>query len=1365
MAEYRVRWAAGKWGRAVSDVEETPTAQEKPDIEAIEVYCPAVNVINTEPNDNVVDLYSVGHEEVNRTMCDIGTEVPFQHTLRLLGPQGEVVRVSALFDGCAMVSVMCATVFEKIKHRLGHWSKSTMQLRMGNGVIVPSLATWQGRMQLGSTTVEGKFEVFNSGGSWGFLLGKPTLRLFHATQAYWPDTVSIQGSNGQIETLTNEIMKPRAVGDKPGVNLTLDVKQRDAVAGGPSEMNPPQREVPHITLSNDTETRIDKNNSPVYFTTAEVPNEAEEPVETLFTRKNNPRKPERVKRIIQEVKIGPDITSDQRQTIHEILEEYADCFALALKEVNVIPGAVHKLNIPEGTTFRTKIPPRSYNPDQRAFVNAKVDEMLEAGIIRPIHPSEVRFVAQTVLAQKAHDGQGLCIEMLKHKVNDQCLKHGFPNEFDIPPQPETNLDQQTKQTTPAKWRMCQDFGGINKVTEIAPVPQGDIRAKQLRLSGHRYIHVFDFAAGFYGIAVHPDSQPFITFFVEGRGYFAYIRMPFGVTGGPSEFGHVTGERFYDLIAKSILELFVDDGGMASDSFDEGITKLRTLLDRVRQEKMSLSPSKLKLFMTEAVFAGAQVGPQGVSPDSTKLTAIVDWPIPEDASHLEGFLGLTSYFRDLIKGYAQLESPLRNLLRQVPIPAGTKKHKYQQIMRSFKLKDVWTADHTKTFISLKSRLISEPVLSAPVYDGTPFILTTDGSKDAFAGVLSQRIKSTLPGGKEVTRLHPIAFASKRTSASEEKYKPFLLEFAALKFSFDKFSDIVYGYPVEVETDCQALRDVLMNDKLSATHARWRDGVLAHNIVDVRHIPGVTNIADGISRQYENIPKSGNDGSEWDVDSDWESGAGLIYNINYMSIPSDIQALRDRFANTPVFRDVVDALEGIQSGSSLRERKRARHRAAKYMIEEGKLWFVGGGTPTRAVARRECVTKEEAMELARAEHEKGGHFHRDLIKIALLDKINTPNLDQSIVTAISDCARCKNFGGTHLHSLLQPITRRHPFELLVGDYLSMPLGKGGYHTVGLYLDTFTQHVWGYKFKTAGTGKTTVKSLDDIFGGFAPAEVFMSDGGKHFKNTEVRQCCEKWGGRHHVVAAYSPWINGLVEGTNKILLYVLARLCAPEVGEDGWQAMNWVDLPKTWPDHFDEAIQILNWRILPALKFSPKELLLSLIVNTTPTPLEVSSSMPNPQDFDIHMAYAAQQRLDGYSEAVRHAMDRKTRFDRRVLDSKEGEVTFEKGHLVQVYRNDLANSISTERKLTPMWSEPRRVVERLLNSYTLESLDGRLLDGEYHARRLREFKPREGTELASQQKEVEAGQEEATNNNEPAEEHGTEENVEESTHPRGG
>jgi hypothetical protein len=146
----------------------------------------------------------------------------------------------------------------------------------------------------------------------------------------------------------------------------------------------------------------------------------------------------------------------------------------------------------------------------------------------------------------------------------------------------------------------------------------------------------------------------------------------------------------------------------------------------------------------------------------------------------------------------------------------------------------------------------------------------------------------------------------------------------------------------------------------------------------------------------------------------------------------------------------------------------------MIEEGKLWHVGGGTKARAKARRECVTQEEATELAKKEHEQGGHWHRDGIKIALSDKIHSPKLNQSIVKAIMSCARCKGFGGTHLNALLQPITRRHPFELLVSDYLSLPVGKGGYHTAGVYLDVFSQHVWGEKLKTAGSAKTTKKTM---------------------------------------------------------------------------------------------------------------------------------------------------------------------------------------------------------------------------------------------------------------------------------------------------
>ena len=195
----------------------------------------------------------------------------------------------------------------------------------------------------------------------------------------------------------------------------------------------------------------------------------------------------------------------------------------------------------------------------------------------------------------------------------------------------------------------------------------------------------------------------------------------------------------------------------------------------------------------------------------------------------------------------------------------------------------------------------------------------------------------------------------------------------------------------------------------------------------------------------------------------------------------------------------------------------------------------------------------------------------------------------------CAPTTNYSLTSIQTSCRQLPLHATRERRVPHHWTVPR-----HIHSTYL--------GLQVQNSQHRKTIVKSLDDIYGEFAPAKAFMSDGGKHFKNNEVHQCCKKWGGRHHVVAAYSPWVNGLVEGIDKILLYVLAWLCALEVGEDGWL----VDLPKTWPDHFDKAIQILNWWILLALKFSLKELFLSLIVNTTPTPLEVSSSMPIPQDF---------------------------------------------------------------------------------------------------------------------------------------------------------
>ena len=285
-------------------------------------------------------------------------------------------------------------------------------------------------------------------------------------------------------------------------------------------------------------------------------------------------------------------------------------------------------------------------------------------------------------------------------------------------------------------------------------------------------------------------------------------------------------------------------------------------------------------MTETTFAGASVGPQGVQPDLAKLTAVVKWKQPETALNLLSFLGLTGHFRDLIKGYAKIEGPLRDLIKQVDIPKPISKTTFHRTMTNHKLTDVWEQKHAEAFINLKVALTSQPTLHAPRYNGTPFIVTTDGCQEGFGAVLTQRVKlQPRSDSRTVEQTVPIAFASKRTSVAERNYKPFLLEFAALKFGLDHFSDIIWGFPVEIKTDCKALKDVLSNDNISTAHARWRDGILAHNIIAVRHVPGCLNVvADGLSHQWDNADHTlEDDSSSWSVNPESETLSGLVNNM--------------------------------------------------------------------------------------------------------------------------------------------------------------------------------------------------------------------------------------------------------------------------------------------------------------------------------------------------------------------------------------------------------------------------------------------------------------------------------------------------------
>ncbi|KAG0694730.1 hypothetical protein DFH29DRAFT_1006073 [Suillus ampliporus] len=164
---------------------------------------------------DAVDLYSVGHVAITKEQLEAKEVVPFIHQVILEGPKGEAVRVRALFDNGAMVAAI-------------------KEAENANGSIINSEAKWSGTIEINRVRAKGDFEVFNSGGGWAFLFGKPLLQSFKAEHNYQSDTIKI--INGpQSTTIHNQVAHPQALqrAEHQGTSLTQDVKQQKTPSDTP----------------------------------------------------------------------------------------------------------------------------------------------------------------------------------------------------------------------------------------------------------------------------------------------------------------------------------------------------------------------------------------------------------------------------------------------------------------------------------------------------------------------------------------------------------------------------------------------------------------------------------------------------------------------------------------------------------------------------------------------------------------------------------------------------------------------------------------------------------------------------------------------------------------------------------------------------------------------------------------------------------------------------------------------------------------------------------------------------------------------------------------------------------------------------
>ena len=230
--------------------------------------------------------------------------------------------------------------------------------------------------------------------------------------------------------------------------------------------------------------------------------------------------------------------------------------------------------------------------------------------------------------------------------------------------------------------------------------------------------------------------------------------------------------------------------------------MQIILQFLGEHKLYAKFSKCEFYKDKIQYLGHVISKEGISVDSNKIKAIIDWHVPKYVIDVRSFMGITGYYQKFIEGFSKISNPVTSL---------------QKKGKRF----LWGQKCEEGFNKLKELLVAALIMKI-TYPNKDFVVCTHACNEGLGGELTQEC-------------HVVAYESRKLKTHENNYVTYDLELAAIIHALKMQHHHLIGEIFLLMSNNISLKYLFDQQNLNAGQVRWLSFLIQYYF-GIKHIKG-------------------------------------------------------------------------------------------------------------------------------------------------------------------------------------------------------------------------------------------------------------------------------------------------------------------------------------------------------------------------------------------------------------------------------------------------------------------------------------------------------------------------------------------------